>query len=251
MNKIFKLSTIATLAILSLTACKQNVTNNQASSPSTTSSLGTPDQQTSYVIGLDMGHNLKQLKDNGLKIDMALLTEGIQTIIDGKEPKVNDQQTQEIISNFMTKQQQKLEAKLATESKDNLEKGEAFLKENAKKEGVKTTSSGLQYIIKKEGTGAKPKADDIVTVEYEGRLIDGTVFDSSKMNGNQPATFPLNSVIPGWIEGVQLMKEGGEYTFYIPANLAYGNQSMGDKIGPNSTLIFDIHVLKVEKAPKK
>ena len=114
---------------------------------------------------------------------------------------------------------------------------------------MKTTASGLQYQVKTEGSGPQPKASDIVTVEYEGRLIDGSVFDSSKQHGNEPVTFPLNQVIPGWTEGLQLMKEGSEYTFFVPAKLAYGDRAMGDKIGPNSTLVFDVKLVKVG-APK-
>lgn len=118
------------------------------------------------------------------------------------------------------------------------------MKENATKEGVKTSASGLQYKIIKEGEGKKPTKDDIVTVEYEGRLIDGTVFDSSKANGG-PVSFPVSQVIPGWTEGIQLLKEGGEATFYIPAKLAYREVGAGDKIGPNATLVFDVKLVKV------
>ena len=175
--------------------------------------------------------------------------EAVQTMLDGKEPKMNEQQAQEVMMAFLAEQQQKAQAKMAEDAKTNLEKGEAFLKENAAKEGVKTTASGLQYQVKTEGSGPQPKADEIVTVEYEGRLIDGSVFDSSKQHGGEPVTFPLNQVIPGWTEGLQLMKEGSEYTFFVPAKLAYGDRAMGDKIGPNSTLVFDVKLVKVG-APK-
>ena len=126
-----------------------------------------------------------------------------------------------------------------------LEKGQAFLKENAKKEGVKTTASGLQYKVLKEGTGKQPKPTDTVEVNYEGRLIDGTVFDSSYKRG-QSITFPLNQVIPGWTEGVALMKEGAKYEFYIPSNLAYGSNGAGSDIGPDETLIFVVELIKVK-----
>ncbi len=126
-----------------------------------------------------------------------------------------------------------------------LEKGQAFLKENAKKEGVKTTASGLQYKVLKEGTGKQPKPTDTVEVNYEGKLIDGTVFDSSYKRG-QSITFPLNQVIPGWTEGVALMKEGAKYEFYIPSNLAYGNNGAGSDIGPDETLIFVVELIKVK-----
>ena len=125
------------------------------------------------------------------------------------------------------------------------EKGEAFLKENASKEGVKTTASGLQYKITKEGTGKSPKATDTVVVHYAGKLLDGTEFDSSIKRG-EPATFPLNRVIPGWTEGLQLLKEGGKATLYIPSKLGYGERGAGGKIGPNETLIFDVELIKIQ-----
>ena len=129
--------------------------------------------------------------------------------------------------------------------KDNLTIGREFLAENAKNDSVVQTESGLQYMVLKEGTGAKPGPTDNVTVHYTGRLLDGTVFDSS-MDG-EPATFPLNRVIPGWTEGLQLMSEGAKYRLFIPSELAYGENGAGDKILPNSTLIFDVELIKVEK----
>ncbi len=135
-------------------------------------------------------------------------------------------------------------AKSATENK---EEGTAFLEENGKKEGVTTTASGLQFLVleKGDGKGDSPKATDNVTVHYEGTTIDGKVFDSSYERG-APATFPLNRVIAGWTEGVQLMKEGAKYRFYIPSDLAYGERGAGRDIGPNSTLIFDVELIKIQ-----
>ena len=127
----------------------------------------------------------------------------------------------------------------------NLEKGQTFLKENASKPGVKTTPSGLQYKVITEGSGKSPKATDTVLVHYRGTTIDGTEFDSSYKR-NEPISFPLNGVIPGWTEGVQLMKEGGKVELFIPSNLAYGSQGAGGVIPPDSTLIFDIELLKVQ-----
>ncbi len=128
----------------------------------------------------------------------------------------------------------------------NQKEGEAFLAANAKKPGVKTLPSGLQYLVLKEGTGKQPSATDLVTVHYSGTLINGTEFDSSYRRG-QPATFPLNQVIKGWTEGVQLMKEGAKYRFFIPPQLAYGARGAGGVIGPNATLIFDVELLSVQK----
>ena len=130
--------------------------------------------------------------------------------------------------------------------KDNESIGREFLEQNAKNDSVIQTASGLQYMVLKEGTGAKPGPTDEVTVHYTGRLIDGTVFDSSVESG-EPATFPLDHVIAGWTEGLQLMSEGSEYRFFIPSELAYGSKGAGDQILPNSTLIFDVQLLKVEK----
>ncbi len=130
--------------------------------------------------------------------------------------------------------------------KDNKTIGREFMEENAKNDSVEQTTSGLQYMVLKEGTGAKPGPTDLVTVHYTGKLLDGTVFDSSVQRG-EPATFPLDKVIPGWTEGLQLMSEGSKYRLFIPSELAYGSKGSGDKILPNATLIFDVELIKVEK----
>ncbi|STZ75727.1 FKBP-type peptidyl-prolyl cis-trans isomerase [Bergeriella denitrificans] len=248
MNKTFKFSALAVAAALSLAACDKKDAGSAPAAASAAAgdiaSIGNSVQQASYAMGVDIGRSLKQMKDQGTDIDLKVFNEALQTVYDGKEPKMNEVQAQEVMMKFLTEQQEKAKAKQEADAKTNQEKGEAFLKENATKEGVKTTASGLQYIIKTEGTGKQPKSkDEVVTVEYEGRLIDGTVFDSSK--GKDPITIPLNQVIPGWTEGVQLLKEGGEATFFIPAKLAYGERAAGDKIGPNSTLVFDVKLIKV------
>ena len=259
MNKTFKFSALAIAAALALTACDKKDANTPASASAPASaasgapaakdasSIGTPVQQASYAMGMDIGSSLKQMKDQGAEIDMKVFIEALQASYDGKESKMTEVQAQEVMMKFLKEQQAKAAEKLQADAKANLEKGEAFLKENATKEGVKTTASGLQYKITKEGDGKQPKKDDIVVVEYEGRLIDGTVFDSSKANGG-PVTFPVSQVIPGWAEGIQLLKEGSEATFYIPSKLAYRDQVMpGGKIGPNSTLVFDVKLVKIGK----
>jgi len=258
MNKTFKFSALAIAAALALTACDKKDANkpaaasapasaSAASAATDASSIGTPAQQASYAMGMDIGRSLKQMKDQGAEIDMKVFIEAMQASYEGKENKMTEAQAQEVMMKFLTEQQTKAAEKLQADAKANLEKGEAFLKENATKEGVKTSASGLQYKITKEGEGKKPTKDDMVTVEYEGRLIDGTVFDSSKANGG-PVSFPVSQVIPGWTEGIQLLKEGGEATFYIPSKLAYRDQAVpGGKIGPNSTLVFDVKLVKIGK----
>lgn len=191
----------------------------------------------SYAWGLAMG---RQLQGMGVKeINSEDFKDGVKVAFDGGEPKIPVEEAQKLINDYLTDLQKKAEAAARAE-------GEKFLKENGLKEGVKTTASGLQYIVDKEGTGAQPTAEDEVTVHYTGKLLSGQVFDSS-INRGEPATFPLNRVIPGWTEGVQLMKEGAKYTFFIPSDLAYGPQGIPNAIPPHSTLIFYVELIKVNK----
>lgn len=172
-------------------------------------------------------------------LNIADFTDAVKAIFEGKEPALPMEEAQKIINEYL----RELEAKATAQAK---EVGAKFLEENAKNEGVKVTESGLQFVVEKEGTGIQPTAEDEVTVHYTGRLLDGTVFDSSVTRG-EPATFPLNRVIPGWTEGVQLMKEGGKYTFFIPSELAYGAHGVPNAIPPHSTLIFEVELIKVNK----
>ena len=189
----------------------------------------------SYAWGLAMG---SQLKGMGVKsLDFNDYNDAVKAVFEGTEPAITPQEAQKIINDYLTDLQEKA-TKIAREE------GERFLAENGKKEGVHTTESGLQYVIEKEGTGKSPKATDEVTVHYTGRLLDGHVFDSSVARG-EPATFPLNRVIPGWTEGLQLMKEGAKFVFFIPSDLAYGAQGAGRDIPPHSTLIFEVELIKV------
>ena len=191
----------------------------------------------SYSWGLAMG---QQLRGMGVKdLNIEDFTNAVRCVFENKEPEVKPDEAQQVINAYL----QELEAKATKVAK---EAGAKFLEENAKNEGVKVTASGLQYTVEKEGTGESPKATDEVTVHYTGRLLDGTVFDSSVSRG-EPATFPLNRVIPGWTEGVQLMKEGGKYMFFIPSELAYGAQGIPGAIPPHSTLIFEGELIKVVK----
>lgn len=191
----------------------------------------------SYAWGLAMGHQLKGMGVATLSTED--FQDALKSVFDGTEPKLKAEEAQKLINEYLQDLQNKMEAKAR-------EEGEKFLADNKLKEGVKTTASGLQYVVEKEGTGARPTAEDEVTVHYTGRLLDGTVFDSS-VNRGEPATFPLNRVIPGWTEGVQLMKEGAKYTFFIPSDLAYGPQGIPNAIPPHSTLIFEVELIKVNK----
>lgn len=191
----------------------------------------------SYACGLAMG---KQLQAMGVKeVKAEDFKEGVKVAFDGGKQEISLEEAQKLINDYLQDLQKKAEAMAR-------EEGERFLKENGAKEGVKTTASGLQYVVEKEGEGAQPGAEDEVTVHYTGKLLDGTVFDSS-VNRGEPATFPLNRVIPGWTEGVQLMKEGAKYTFFIPSDLAYGPNGVPNVIPPHSTLIFEVELIKVNK----
>ncbi len=192
-------------------------------------------QKVSYALGLSIASNLasQSLGD----IDMQAFMDGMHDLLHGHDFKVDPNEINELITNYQNK-------KAREEHASVLEEGEKFLAENAKKPNVITTPSGLQYEVLKEGSGKQPGATDQVTVHYTGKLLDGRVFDSSVERG-QPATFSLNKVIPGWTEGVQLMKEGGKYRFFIPANLAYGERGAPPAIPPFATLIFDVELLEV------
>lgn len=193
--------------------------------------------QLSYAWGMALGQQLRAM--GVTDINKEDFDEAVHAAFDGKETKMSPEEANKVIQEYL----QELTAKKAAEIKSV---GEKFLKENLKNENVKVTASGLQYIVEKEGTGEQPTATDEVTVHYTGKLLDGTVFDSSVSRG-EPATFPLNRVIPGWTEGVQLMKEGAKYTFFIPSDLAYGPQGVPNAIPPHSTLIFDVELIKVIK----
>ena len=237
-------STTTTPSSLNGTTAKETGTSVESDTSSSFKSL---DEKGSYAMGMDIGKSLKQMKKQGFEVDMKAFFNAVQSVYDGKQTKLSESEAGIAQVEIMTELEAKATKKYEEEARANKEKGEAFLKENATKEGVKTTASGLQYKMIKEGTGRQPRKNDLVHVEYEGRLIDGTVFDSSKANGG-PVTFPVSQVIPGWAEGIQLLKEGSEATFYIPSKLAYRDQVMpGGKIGPNSTLVFDVKLVKIGK----
>ncbi|MCH5303044.1 MAG: FKBP-type peptidyl-prolyl cis-trans isomerase [Prevotella sp.] len=198
--------------------------------------------KVSYALGLGIGQQLLQMGASGLNIDD--FATAIKDVIAGNELKVQHRDAQRIVQEYFAKQEQEMNAKRAEQGKAHKEAGEKYLAENAKKDGVVTLPSGLQYLVLKEGTGKKPTARDSVMCHYEGFLIDGTVFDSSIQRG-EPATFGLQQVIAGWTEGLQLMQEGAKYRFFIPYRLAYGEGGAGASIPPFAALIFDVELIQV------
>lgn len=196
----------------------------------------------SYALGLTIGQQLLGMGGKELNIDD--FAAAIKDVLAGRDPLVKPTEAQRLVQAFFAEQEAKQQAAMAEKGKAARVEGEAFLAENAKKEGIVTLPSGLQYEVITSGTGRKPKATDKVKCHYEGTLIDGTVFDSSYRRG-EPAVFPLNGVIKGWTEGLQLMSEGAKYRFYIPFALAYGANGAGASIPPYAALIFDVELLEV------
>lgn len=189
----------------------------------------------SYALGISMAGNLKS---TGIKnLNLEDLQKGFSDIFNGNKPEIAPEEAQKLLNDFFGKMQMEADQK-------NKEIGEGFLAENKLQEGVTTTASGLQYIVLKAGDGPKPKETDTVRCHYEGRLIDGTVFDSSIRRG-QPMEFPVNQVIAGWVEALQLMPVGSKWRLFIPSELAYGEHGAGDVIRPNSALIFDVELLQI------
>ncbi len=189
----------------------------------------------SYALGMGIGHQLKSMDIENFSVED--FTRSICDVLEDKPTAMNARDAQVMLNEYFAKKEQE-------QSQQAIADGKVFLEENGKREGVVTTKSGLQYEVITEGSGKQPKATDKVRCHYEGKLIDGSVFDSSYQRG-EPADFGLNQVIPGWTEGVQLMKEGAKYRFYIPYLLGYGERGAGSSIPPYSTLIFDVELIKV------
>jgi FKBP-type peptidyl-prolyl cis-trans isomerase FklB len=221
-NKLFILG-IAVIFV----ACNQTSYNNVE--------LNTQMDSVSYILGINMANNLKS---SGFEsIEAQAVASAFSDVFEGNEVKINEEDANMLIQDYFVELSQK-------KSQETISTGQAFLNENGKKEGVTTTASGLQFEVLTNGTGATPVETDQVTVHYHGTLIDGTVFDSSVERG-QPATFPVNGVIPGWVEALQLMNVGSKYKLYIPSDLAYGERGAGGSIGPNETLIFEVELLSI------
>lgn len=201
-------------------------------------------EKVSYSIGLDIGSTLKR---QFIDVNGETLNRGIQDGLTGAKALMTEEQTKETMAAFQKDMMAKQAAAKKEAGAKNSTEGKKFLEENKGKEGVKTTADGLQYKVEKEGSGTTPKATDTVKVNYRGTTIDGKEFDSSYKRG-EPATFPVNRVIKGWTEALQLMKVGAKYKLFIPADLAYGERGAGADIGPDSTLIFDVELLGIEPA---
>ncbi len=205
--------------------------------------LKTSSEKLSYARGMEIGAFLKGLPE---EVDLSIFVRGLEDVFKGKQCALTEAEAEEVMRAF----RKELEKGRAREGQEiaerNRKEGKMFLEDNKKKEGVMVTASGLQYTVLKQGDGAKPKTTDMVSVHYRGTLIDGKEFDSSYKRG-KPAAFPLNRVIPGWTEGLQLMPVGSKYRFFIPSNLGYGERGSGQIIGPNATLIFEVELLEIQK----
>ncbi|MBN7819149.1 FKBP-type peptidyl-prolyl cis-trans isomerase [Bowmanella yangjiangensis] len=231
------------LSALTLTACQQEQTQPTAQEVK----LESQEQQQAYGLGVSVGQfigqKLDMQEDVSIMLDRELVIQGFKDALGG-DSKLEQQQIQTVLTALDALVNEKQQAKQEEMAASNIEAGKAFLAENAKREGVTVTESGLQYEVLTQGEGASPKAEDTVRVHYQGNLLDGTEFDSSYKRG-EPAVFPLNRVISGWTEGVQLMKVGSKFKFFIPSELAYGKRSTG-AITPNSTLVFEVELLGIE-----
>jgi FKBP-type peptidyl-prolyl cis-trans isomerase len=205
------------------------------------SELEAHEDRLSYTIGMDIGQSLSE---QGIEINLDLLVEALRATYAGEETRLTQEEALAERDVFMQRRQQEMEREHSRDAERNLEEGQAYLAQNRSREGVTETESGLQYRVIEAGEGRSPVATDQVTVHYRGTLINGVEFDSSYARG-EPATFALNQVIPGWTEGVQLMAEGAKYEFFIPSDLAYGDQGRPGPIGPNATLIFEVELIEV------
>jgi FKBP-type peptidyl-prolyl cis-trans isomerase FklB len=200
-------------------------------------------EKISYIIGVNIGRNLKA---QSVDVDPDIVSKGLKDVASGGKLLLTDDEMKETMTAFQQEMMKKREEEMKKVGEKNKAEGEAFLAANKKKPGVVTLPSGLQYKVITEGKGKTPKATDVVTVNYKGTLIDGTEFDSSYKHG-EPVTFPVNGVIPGWTEALQLMKEGSKWEIYIPSNLAYGERGAGKVVGPDATLIFEVELLSVKE----
>jgi FKBP-type peptidyl-prolyl cis-trans isomerase FkpA len=246
-QKEYTMKKIIILAIALLVVnigCSGSSDTEKADKPIT---LETTKQKASYALGYNIGRNLANFVEY---VDMDIVIQGLKDSALKNKEKIPMKDMQEAYREFSQEIGKRMEEKRRIEGEKNKVEGEAWLNENAKKEGVKVTESGLQYMVLTEGTGPKPKTTDSVKVDYKGTLMDGTEFDSSYKRG-QPAVFLLNRMIPGWIEGIPLMSVGSKYKFFIPPNLAYGENGRPPMIPPSAVLIFEVELLGIEPPAEK
>jgi FKBP-type peptidyl-prolyl cis-trans isomerase len=231
------------ICLIAVTAGEaQTAKKSKTTKPAAKTAMVTQKEKMSYIIGFDVGKNmLADFKQRGIDVDNAVLLNGLKDALGEKESAISEEETQQATLEFQKMMTEKQNAASAAARKA----GDDFLTDNAKKEGIKITPSGLQYKIITEGTGKSPLPTNTVVVHYRGKLIDGTVFDESYQRG-EPATFQLNQVIKGWTEGLQLLKEGGKAELYIPAELGYGDRGAGQLIPPGAALIFEVELIKVQ-----
>ncbi|RZA22047.1 MAG: FKBP-type peptidyl-prolyl cis-trans isomerase [Lysobacteraceae bacterium] len=260
MKPVVRATAIAVATMLALGACDKNAPKTAddakpaeagkdvaADGKATYPGLPTEKEQISYTIGMAMGKQLTEIKD---EVNLDTVVKAMRTQMAGDKVLLTEDQAKTIFEGFGQKMQAKQIAKMMADAKNNLDSGTKFLAENGKKTGIVTTTSGLQYQVLAAGAGAKPGANDGVKVTYKGTLLDGKEFDSTQAHGGEPAVMPLQGVIPGWQEGLQLMPVGSKYKFWIPAKLAYGEQAP-PMIGPNQVLVFEVELLDIIKPGAK
>ncbi|ATG73029.1 FKBP-type peptidyl-prolyl cis-trans isomerase [Zobellella denitrificans] len=249
MKKLLQVSLLASAVMVGLSGCKEEQATAPAPAGESAAALTSFEDKSAYAIGLSMGRyigsTLEKQQELGVSLDNDVILQGVR---DGfnDQGRMTDEEIQGALMAYDEHINELIETQAKEQAAATLEEGKRFLEENAKREGVQVTESGLQYEVLSEGDGDKPAAEDVVTVHYVGTLVDGTQFDSSIDRG-EPASFPLNQVIPGWTEGVQLMPVGSKYKLYIPADLAYGESGAGTIPG-NAVLIFEVELLDIERA---
>jgi FKBP-type peptidyl-prolyl cis-trans isomerase FkpA len=253
MNRFPRIAIVAAFVSLAVGAgCQQKpgqagekpVSAARQKDPDAIPGLSTEKERVSYMVGMDLGKSLEPVKD---EIDLETMHKALKATLAGEKPLMTEEQAEKVREAFAQKMQAQQIARMMAEAKENQTKGQAFLAENAKKPGVQTTASGLQYQVLSEGKGPKPKPTDTVRAHYRGMLLDGTEFDSSYERG-EPATFMLSQMVPGWQEGIPLMNVGSKHRFWIPASLGYGERGTpGGPIPPNATLVFEVELLDIAK----
>lgn len=235
------------IGILFLTVSLCGAEEPSATTQAEESAFKTLKEKVSYAIGMAFGRDTKA---QGVELDPDVFIKGFKDTVAGAKPAMTDEEAQTTMTAFQAEMMAKKQEEAKKAGEENKKLGDTFLAENKQKEGVKTTASGLQYKIVKEGDGKKPTAQDTVTVNYKGSFVDGKEFDSSYKR-NQPAVFPVSGVIPGWTEALQLMKTGSKWEFVIPSNLAYGEAGAGGVIPPNATLVFEVELVSINPPEAK